>query len=238
MIELQDLTKRFGRLSVLRGLDLAIVPGRVTAIIGPNGAGKTTLIKTILGLTRPDGGRVVVAGHQVDGDPAYRACIGYMPQIARFPENLTGRELLAMLTDLRLTSAARRDDELIAAFGLEPELDKPLRTLSGGTRQKVNAVAAFLFDPPILVLDEPTAGLDPVSAGVLKDKIQRTRDAGKTFILTSHIMSELEELADDVAFLLEGQVRFAGPVRVLKQRTGEHRLERAVARLMATPEAA
>ncbi|HEX7121663.1 MAG TPA: ABC transporter ATP-binding protein [Gemmatimonadaceae bacterium] len=253
MIEIRGLSKRFGRLVVLRDLDLEIAPGRVTAIVGPNAAGKTTLIRTILGLTRPNGGMVRVAGEPVNGDPSYRALIGYMAQIARFPDNLTGRELLAMLADLRTTpgtsapapsgswpshATQQRDDELLQAFGLERELDKPLRTLSGGTRQKVNAVMAFLFDPPILILDEPTAGLDPVATGILKDKIRRARDAGKTFILTSHIMSELEELADDVVFLVEGQVRFAGPVDTLKARTRQFSLERAVARLMTDAEAA
>jgi Cu-processing system ATP-binding protein len=231
MIDITGLTKAYGKLAVLQGIDLAIAPGRVTAIVGPNGAGKTTLIKAILGLARADGGEIVVGGERVGDDFAYRARIGYMPQIARFPENLTGHELLAMLKDLR-GPATRTDEELAERFALGEQLRKPLRTLSGGTRQKVNAVAAFLFDPDLLILDEPTAGLDPVSSSILKDKILADRARGKTFILTSHIMAELEELSDDVAFLLDGQVRFAGAVHDLKKRTRQLTLERAVAAMM------
>ena len=231
MITIHSLTKRFGRLEVLRGVDLAVRPGAVTAIVGPNGAGKTTLIKALLGHMRADGGRILFDGERVGDDPAYRSRIGYMPQIARFPENLTGSELVAMVTDLR-GGAAAVDLELMEQFALAPHMDKPLRTLSGGTRQKVNALLAFLFRPELLVLDEPTAGLDPVSSAVLKDKIAAERARGRTFILTSHIMSELEELSDDVAFLLDGQVRFAGAVHDLKLRTRQFTLERAIACMM------
>lgn len=232
MIEIAALRKRFGRLQVLDGIDLAIRPGRVTAIVGPNGSGKTTLIKMILGLAYPDEGSITVGGARVDGDAAYRARIGYMPQIARFPENLTGGEVLHMLEDLRGASGGALDEELRALFRLDEHLRKPIRTLSGGTRQKLNALAAFLFRPDLLILDEPSAGLDPVASSLLKDKILRERAAGRTFILTSHIMSELEELSDDIVFLLEGKIRFTGTINDLKSRTGQHRLERAVAQLM------
>jgi Cu-processing system ATP-binding protein len=243
MLEIRELTKRFGTQEVLRGVDLAVRPGRVTAVVGPNGAGKTTLIKSVLGLTRPDGGEVRLGGQPAVGD-AYRARIGYMPQIARFPENLSAADLMAMLVDLRGGAApdgapaAGLDQELVERFELAPYLRRPLRTLSGGTRQKVNAVLAFLFRPELLVLDEPTAGLDPVASGVLKDKIAAERAAGRTFVLTSHISSELEELADDVAFLLDGRVTFAGPVEELLRRTRQPRLERAIAELMRRPASA
>jgi Cu-processing system ATP-binding protein len=231
VIVIDGLMKRFGALQVLQGVNAVIATGRVTAILGPNGAGKTTLIKSILGLTRPDGGTLLVDGRPVSDDPAYRARIGYMPQIARFPENLSASDLLEMLADLRGRDA-RQDRELIDGFRLGPELAKPLRTLSGGTRQKVNAVLAFLFGPDLLVLDEPTAGLDPLASGVLKDKIRAERARGATFVVTSHIMSELEEIADDVVFVLDGVVRFAGSVESLKVRTRQLNLERAVAQLM------
>lgn len=237
MIRISGLTKRFGRLDALQGIDLEITAGRVTAIIGPNGAGKTTLIKIILGLARADAGTLHLNGERVGDDPAYRARIGYMAQIARFPRNLTGFELLAMLRDLR-GATARVDEDLIQRFALGRELDKPLRTLSGGNRQKVNAAMAFLFDPDLVVLDEPTAGLDPVSSGILKDKIRNARDQGKTFILTTHIMSEVDELADDLVFLLDGRVRFAGPIHDLKVQTRQLSLERAIAQMMLQMEAA
>ena len=235
MIQIQGVRKRYGKLSVLEDLDLEIEQGRVTALVGPNGTGKTTLIKMILGLATPDAGAIRIDGALVGRDPAYRARIGYMPQIARFPDNLTGTELIRMLQDLR--GGAAGDRRLIDAFGLLPQLGRPLRTLSGGTRQKVNAVLAFLFDPELLILDEPSAGLDPLSSSILKDRILADRAAGKTFLLTSHVMSELEELADDVAFLLDGKVRFLGSIRELKLRTRQENLERAIARMM-TAEAA
>jgi Cu-processing system ATP-binding protein len=231
MIRVRELEKRFGKATVLRGVDLDIVGGRVTGIVGPNGAGKTTLMKMILGLTQVDDGKIWVDGERVGSDPSYRTAIGYMPQIARFPENLTGAELIAMLRDLRGNSADI-DDDLVARFGLRSQLDKPFRVLSGGTRQKVNAVLAFLFRPNLLVLDEPTSGLDPVASATLKQKIAEVRNLGRTVIVTSHVLSDLEAIADDIVYLNDGSVGFAGPVRDLKLATRELSLERAIARVM------
>lgn len=231
MIDVVGVSKRFGSLTVLDGLDLGVRPGRVTAVVGPNAAGKTTLIKIMLGLTHPDHGRIMLDGRPTTPDGAWRARIGYMPQIARFPENLSARHLLELLTRLR-GDAAAPDQTLIQLLGLEPQLDKPLRTLSGGTRQKVNAVMAFLFAPDLMILDEPTAGLDPISSSIIKDKIALERAGGRTVVIASHIMSELEELADDVAVLLDGKVRFAGPLDELMRRTHQVNLERAIAQLM------
>ena len=229
-LELAGIRKRFGRLQVLDGVDAVLASGRVTAIVGPNAAGKSTLIKCVLGLVRPDEGQIRVLGEPVGTDPGYRRGIGYMPQGAPFPENLTGHEILRMLKGLRGESAS--DEELIHRFNLGPELGKPIRTLSGGTRQKLNAVAAFLFRPPVVILDEPTAGLDPLASGILKEKIQEAVERGTTVVLTSHIMSEIEELATEVIFLVEGRVHFQGTMEQLRRTTGEQRLERAVARLM------
>lgn len=231
MIEITKLTKRFGANEVLRGVDLRIERGRVTGIVGPNGAGKTTLLKMLLGLSHPTSGDICVDGTFVNGDERYRARIGYMPQIARFPDNLTASELFAMLRDLRGDSGDL-DEEMLNRFQLEPHLDKPLRVLSGGTRQKVNACLALLFRPSLLLLDEPTAGLDPLSSATLKDKIHALRADGVTVIVASHIMSELEELCDDVAFLLDGTVRYIGPVSQLTAMTRQANLERAIAALM------
>jgi Cu-processing system ATP-binding protein len=232
-LRIEAVAKRFGRLDVLRGVDLTIAPGRITAIVGPNAAGKTTLIKAVLGLVRlrPGQGRILFDGEPVSAGHRYRERIGYMPQAARFPEQLTGREVLTLLRELR-GNPADVDDELIGRLGFEASLDKPVRTLSGGTRQKLNAAVAFLFRPSLLILDEPTAGLVPVASGVLKDKVLAATASGTTVLLTSHLMGEIEELAQDLVFLLEGQVRFQGSVESLIARTGEPRLERAVARLM------
>jgi Cu-processing system ATP-binding protein len=234
MIELSKVTKRFGDNQVLRGVDLTVAGGRVMGLVGPNGAGKTTLIKTLLGLCQPTSGEIRIDGETILGtEGSYRARIGYMPQIARFPENLTGAELFDMLRDLR-GEPGLLDAELLRGFALEGggQLDKPLRVLSGGTRQKVNACLALLFRPSILVLDEPTAGLDPLSSAILKDRILSLRSEGVTVLVTSHIMSELEELCDDVAFLLDGVTRFVGPVAQLTAMTQKANLERAIAALM------
>ena len=230
-VEAVGLSKRFGTREVLKGIDLRIAPGRVTGLVGPNAAGKSTLIKIVLGLVRADLGRLAVHGETVNGKVEYRRAIGYMPQAAKFPENLTGREVLRMLRDLRGVDGGL-DQELIEQFRLEPELDKPIRTLSGGTRQKLSAAVTFLFHPSLLILDEPTAGLDPVASGIFKDKVRRARDERATVLLVSHTLSELEELADDIVFLLEGRVRFHGPLASLIELTGLANLERAVASLM------
>lgn len=231
MIEFKNVTKRFGAAPVLRGVDLMLRGGSVTGLIGPNGAGKTTLIKLLLGLARPTAGAIRVAGQSIAGSDQYRGWIGYMPQIARFPDNLTARELFATLRGLRADASAI-DEEMIERLALDPHLDKPLRVLSGGTRQKVNACLALLFRPPILVLDEPTSSLDPLSSALLKDKILARRRQGATVLVTSHVMAELEELCDDVALLLDGAIRYVGPVDDLTRHTRQPTLERAIATLM------
>jgi Cu-processing system ATP-binding protein len=231
-IEIAGLAKRFGRMTVLSNLDAVVTPGRVTALIGPNAAGKSTLLKCILGLVRPDAGTIHIAGTRVTTDPEYRKGIGYMPQRAAFPDNLTGEEAIELLRRVRGADAAI-DFELIDRFGLGGELRKRVHVLSGGTRQKLNAVAAYLFRPSLVILDEPNAGLDPVANGILKQKILDSKRAGTTHLITSHVLSELEEMADDVLFLTDGRVRYSGSLDGLRAETGERRLERAVGSLMA-----
>jgi Cu-processing system ATP-binding protein len=231
MIRVKGVAKKFGSLQVLRGLDLEVAPGSVTAILGPNGAGKTTLIKSVLGLVRTDAGSIEVNGRLVDGSSRYREHIGYMPQIPRYPENLTVGEILHMIKDLR-GRFEDLDEELIELFQLESQFDKPFKTLSGGNRQRVSAALAFLFRPDLLILDEPTAGLDPLASSTLKDKVLRERERGRTVVLTSHVMSEVEELADTIVYILDGAVWFEESVSALLERTGEGTLERAMARMM------
>lgn len=233
-LAVERLRKRFGRFEVLRGVDFTARPGRVTAIVGPNAAGKSTLIKAILGLVRiaPDGGEIAIDGTRVNGREDYRARIGYMPQAARFPDHLTATEILALLRSLR-PAGTPIDLELFERFDLGEHADRPIRTLSGGTRQKLNAVVAFLFLPDLVILDEPTAGLDPIASGIFKDKVAAAAAAGTTILLTSHILSEVEELAEDIVFLVEGRVTFHGTIPDLLRRAGEPRLERAIAALMA-----
>jgi Cu-processing system ATP-binding protein len=231
VIRIESLEKRFGKLTVLRGLNLELEAGKVTAVLGPNGAGKTTLIKSILGLVRPDAGRILLGGEAVSPDGAYRARIGYMPQIPRYPENLTVSEIFAMLKDLR-GRTEDLDTDLVEAFDLDAQLDKPFKTLSGGNRQRVSAALAFLFCPEVLILDEPTAGLDPLASSTLKDKVVSERKRGRTVLLTSHVMSEVEEMADRVVYLLDGAVHLDESVPQLLAASGEPNLERALARMM------
>ena len=230
MISLDGIRKAYGTRPVLDGVSLALLPGRVTALVGPNGSGKTTLIKLILGLARTDAGRILMDGMPIDEEGRYRARIGYAPQAPRFPENLSVGEVFGMLRALR--PGAATDESLLDAFGLRNEWATPVGKLSGGWRQKLSAAAAFLFVPDLLILDEPTAGLDPIAAGLLKAEIRAARADGRTILITSHILSELEELADDVAFLCDGRLRFGGPVATLLAETGMRRLEPAIAALL------
>jgi Cu-processing system ATP-binding protein len=200
--------------------------------VGPNASGKSTLIKCVLGLVRPDGGEVRVLGERIGSDPHYRRLIGYMPQTGSFPENLTGLEVLALLADLRPGETVD-DEELRDRLGLaETTLAQPVRNLSGGTRQKLNVLVALRYQPPILVLDEPTASLDPVASAALKDLVRARADASAAVLLTSHVMAEVEELADDLVYFVEGRVRFHGTLDELRLTTGERKVERAVARLL------
>lgn len=231
MITIRDLHKSFGSLQVLTGVNLSIEAGKITAILGPNGSGKTTLIKSVLGLVKPDAGEIRLGDQVLNGDYRYREAIGYMPQTGRYPDNLSMVDVMAMLQDLR-GGVERIENSLTEQFTLGKEMNKPLGTLSGGTRQKVSAVLAMLFDPRILILDEPTSGLDPVASSILKDALSAQRAAGKTIVFTSHIMSEVEELADAVVFLLDGKIQFHGPPQDILQNTGESNLERGIARIM------
>jgi Cu-processing system ATP-binding protein len=230
MIEARGVCKSFGPIQVLRSIDVDVPRGEITAIIGPNASGKTTFNRILLGLVQADAGDIRLDGVSIRGQSKYRERIGYMQQSARFPENLCAADVFDMITTLR--QGGQRDDELIESLALGPVLRTPFRQLSGGTRQRVNAALAFLLQPELLILDEPTAALDPVSSSILKDKIRSARTNGRTFILTSHVLSELDELADRIVFLLDGTVRFAGRPEELLRNTGEANLERAVATIM------
>lgn len=231
MIVINDLSKRYGNLNILKSIDLELENGKVYAVVGPNASGKTTLIKCILGLVKPDFGAIKINDEKINGQCQYRKNIGYMPQMARFPENLSAKEVLHFVRDLR-GNPEKTDTELLGKFKIENELEKPLKNLSGGTKQKISAVLAFLFKPETLILDEPTAGLDPIASSILKDKIFNEKENGKTFILTSHIMSEVEELATEILFLLDGKIFFQGSIDKFRNHTREQKLERAIASIM------
>ena len=231
MININNLKKSFAKNDVLKGVDLHLDKGMIIAIMGPNGSGKTTLLKSILGLVKPDGGDIYVNNIHVNGNCDYRKFIGYMPQNCCFPENLKVKEVISMLKDVRGNHTVY-DEDLIDSLGIVDLYDKSIGTLSSGTRQRVNGSVAFLFNQEIIILDEPTAGLDPVSAEIFKKKILAEKEKGKLIIITSHIISEVEELADRIIFLLEGKIHIDSTVEELIKKSGEINLNKAIAKLM------
>lgn len=233
MIDISGLNKLFGKNRVLKSINISIEKGNITAIVGPNGSGKTTLIKSILGLVRASSGKITVDGKNILNNYTYRNRIGYMPQAAKYPDNLTSVELLSLVSDLR-EKKENRVDNLIQLFKVQNEMNKPFKSLSGGTKQKISAIIAFAFNPDIYFLDEPTAGLDPVSSSSFKDLILKEKSENKTVVLTSHIMSEIQELADEIIFLLDGEIKFKGKVEDLLTNKNESKLERALANLMSS----
>lgn len=231
MITVSDLIKRFGKLEVLKSIQVDFNVGKSYAMIGPNGSGKTTLIKCILGMVLPDKGMIAVNGKSIANDWSYRNQIGYMPQIGRYPDQMKIGQIFEMIRDLR-QDQAHLDEDLIKEFKLDRLLDKRMHTLSGGTRQKVSASLAFLFKPSIMILDEPTAGLDPIAVEALKEKILAEKNRDRIFLITSHIMSDLDELTSQVVYLEEGKILFNDTIDLLKEGTGEAKLGRAIATIM------
>lgn len=206
MIEIKNLTKKFNKFTALNQVNIRFNDGHSVALIGPNGCGKTTLIKCILGLNVVEDGDILVNNESVKEHYLYRKNIGYMPQIGRYPENMTIAQTIQMIKDTRKVSENELDTELLEAFELESIFDKKMRTLSGGTTQKVSAVLAFLFNPNIIILDEPTAGLDPLASEILKNKIIKEKNKGKLIIITSHLLSELDDILSEIVFMNEGKV--------------------------------
>lgn len=231
MISVSKIEKRFGALDVLKSISANFESGRSYALIGPNGSGKTTLIKSILGMVVPDSGQIEVDGESIKGQWTYREKIGYMPQIGRYPDNMSIGQLFEMIKDLR-TNCKDIDEELIEGFGLDKLMNKRMHTLSGGTRQKVSAALAFLFNPKVFILDEPTAGLDPLAVEVIKEKILKQMGQDKTFIITSHILSDLDDLSSHALYLDNGSLIYNDSIALLKEETGEIRLGKAIATIM------
>ncbi len=232
MIKIEKLSKHFGKLQVLKDIDLSLTPGQCISLIGPNGSGKTTLIKTILGMVVPSSGNIYVEGKNINREWAYRSDIGYMPQKGEYPENMSIGQVLDMMIDIRKTPSHLLDNELYEKFEIETMLDKRMRTLSGGTRQKVSACLAFMFNPKVLILDEPTAGLDPVATEILKEKIIREKEKNKLILITSHVLSDLDDLVSQIIYMQDGELRFHKSLAELKADTGTDKLSRAIAHIM------
>lgn len=231
MIEINNLQKKFGNMEALSNINLSFSQGECVALIGPNGCGKTTLIKSILGMVIPTKGDVKVKGELIKHDYLYRKNIGYMPQIGRYPENMTIGQVIEMIKEVRKSDNIL-DEELLEKFELKSMFAKRMRTLSGGTTQKVSATIAFLFNPDILILDEPTAGLDPLASEILKEKIIAEKEKGKLILITSHLLSELDDLITHVVFMQDGQLIFHKTTSDIKQITGEERISKAISYLL------
>jgi Cu-processing system ATP-binding protein len=232
MISLLNVVKKFGRLKVLNSIIVNFEKGQAIALIGPNGSGKTTLIKTILGLVIPDSGDILYKENSILGRSDYRSRIGYMPQIGRYPENMSIGQVIDMVVNLRRVKYNDLDNELVNELGVHKLLDKKMRTLSGGTRQKVSACIAFMFSPEVYILDEPTAGLDPVASEVLKQKIIREKEGGKLIILTSHVLSDLDDLVTSVVYMQDGSIKINDKIEVLQVKTGKQKLNQMMAHLI------
>lgn len=235
MIEVAGLKKSFGKANVLKGVSVNFPVNNVVAIMGPNGSGKTTFLKSILGLIIPDSGVIkvndVVIRHHFD----YRRNIGYMPQIARYPEHLKVKELIRMIQDIR-EQYDQLDNELYEAFKIQDLHDKALGTLSGGQKQRVGGALAFMFNQDIIILDEPTAGLDPVSTEVMKNKIQKEKNNNKLILITTHIISEAEELANQIIYMMDGTILLDSTVAEFKSEMNEKSLGKALAKAMISYE--
>lgn len=227
MIRVENLSKAYKKSLVLDNISVEIPKSKIVAILGPNGSGKTTFIKCFMGMVRPDSGSMYLKDELINGQSLYRKCINYLPQISRHPENLTTNELVSMLVDIR--QQQKNSDFFIDLFELEVHMNKRLSSLSGGTRQKVSIMLSLMFDNELLILDEPTNGLDPVAIIRLKDYLKAECAKGKSILFTTHIIPFVEEIADEIIFLLEGKIYFQGTVNELTASTGEINLERAIA---------
>lgn len=232
MIRFSNIIKKFDKYEVLKGINLEFNEGNIIGLIGPNASGKTTLIKSLLGMVVPTSGDILFMDKSITKDWEYRKHIGYMPQIGRYPENMTVGQVFEMIEDLR-DRDKELDKDLYKSYNLGTILQKRMGTLSGGTRQKVSAYLAFLFDPKVLVLDEPTAGLDPLSSIILKEKIIKEKKKGKLILISSHILSELDDIVDQIVYLDEGKIIVNEPIGQLKAETQKTKLSDAIAVLMA-----
>lgn len=232
MITIEHLSKTFGKHKVLKDVNLEFGKGQSVALIGPNGSGKTTLIKSLLGLVLAKGD-IKVDGKSIKGQSDYRRQIGYMPQMSRFPDNMVVRQLFSMMKEVRSEVEPHAYDmDLYRSFEIDKMASKKLSVLSGGMKQKVSAALAFMFDPPILILDEPTAGLDPVSNEVLKEKLKKEISKDKLVLITSHILNDLDEITTHVTYLMDGELKFFKSLEQLKTETAETRLNRIIAQIL------
>ena len=229
MLEVTGAAKAFGKVMALNGVDLSVPPGRIAALLGPNGAGKTTLVRIVATLVRPDAGVIRVAGYNVVADPyAVRARIGLTGQYAGLDEALSGRAnltLIGRLAGLRRGTARARAAELIGRFDLADAAGRAVGTYSGGMRRRADLAASLMARPSLLVLDEPTTGLDPAGRRQLWESLAGLRDEGTAMLLTTQYLEEADRLADLVHILDQGRLVASGTPAQLRARTGTQLVE-------------
>lgn len=225
---IQNLQKRYGSVEAVKDISLSVAPGEIFGLLGPNGAGKTTTIRCLCTLTKPDAGKVEVSGISVIDQPrAARRRLGYVAQEVALDKVLTGRELLqlqAALYHLPGSVAKKRIEEVIEILGLGEWADKKTGTYSGGLKRRIDLAAGLLHQPDVLVLDEPTVGLDIESRFVVWDLLRKLREAGTTVLITSHYLEEIDVLADRVAIIDKGIVIAEGTPSQLKDKVGGDRI--------------
>lgn len=231
-IRAEGLTKRFGKKQALAGVDLEAAPGTVLGVLGPNGAGKTTTVRVLSTLLRPDGGRAWMAGHDVLTAPeAVRRDLGLSGQYAAVDEKLTGREnlyLVGRLYGMGRHAARRRAGQLLGEFDLEDAADQPSGTYSGGMRRRLDLAGALVARPSVVVLDEPTTGLDPRGRADTWQAVRNLVAEGTTVLLTTQYLEEADQLADAIVVIESGTVVARGSAAELKARVGGERLSLAV----------
>jgi len=231
MIEFDRLSKHYGALKAVDRLSLTVHPGEVYALLGPNGAGKTSALRCLATLIRPTEGTATVDGADVVRSPLQvRRRIGFLAASMGLYERLTARELVAYFADLQGVGNGDRDervDQMIETFGLQEFADRYCGRLSTGQRQRVSIARAMVHDPPALILDEPTLGLDVVSGKAISEFIQRERELGKAILFSTHQMAEVELLADRIGVLRRGRIIAEGTLTELLDLTGTDNLPRA-----------
>ncbi len=224
MVEAQGLRKRFGATQAVDGVDLSLTRGSILGVLGPNGAGKTTTLRILTTLTRPDAGWARVAGYDVTKQPAaVRRRIGVAAQDATLDELLTGRQNLAMvgrLSQMSATSTTQRATELLERFELTDAADRMVKTYSGGMRRRLDLAASVMARPPVLFLDEPTTGLDPMSRVRVWNVVRALADEGATVLLTTQYLDEADRLADRIVIIDHGRVIAEDTPAALKRRIG------------------
>lgn len=228
VVELKDVSRTFAGVNAVNGLTLSLGKGEIMGFLGTNGAGKTTTIKMLIGLLKPSAGQVVLFGDGDPSDPAVRAKIGYMPEIAYYYPYLNARELLAFyggICGMDSKTVKARTEELLEAVDLKDAAKRPLKTYSKGMLQRAGIAQALLNDPDLLVLDEPFTGLDPLARIHFRELMRSLRNQGKSIFFSSHELGETELLCDKVAIMKKGKCVYQGPVAELAG-DGESNLER------------